>query len=220
VSFHASENKDFLFQLLWLLNRRQKEAAMKAALYVRVSTSTQTTANQKLELEAYCNRQGWPVVECYDDSGISGSGADLSALERLMSEAGTGRFAVVVVYKLDRLGRSTMHLLQVLQRLQAAGVAFVATTQQIDTTTAYGRMLVTFLAAVAEFEKSLIADRVKSGMARAKAEGVHCGRPRKGFDVAKAVLSRKEGVSFRGIAKAAGVSSATVFRALSAVPKG
>lgn len=130
---------------------------MKAGIYIRVSTDSQTTQNQRRELEAYCERQGWKVAGAYDDSGISGAKADRPALNRLLNDAAAGKIGVVVVWKIDRLARSVVHLLQVLQQLQAAGVAFVSTTQQIDTTTAYGRMVLTFLGAVAEFRT--VADR-------------------------------------------------------------
>jgi len=122
---------------------------MKAAVYVRVSTGNgqQTTENQRRELEAYCERQGWKTT-VYDDTGVSGAKASRPALDRMMKDAVAGKIGVVVVVRIDRLARSVVHLLQVLQQLQAAGVGFVSTTQQIDTTTAYGRMVVTFLGAV------------------------------------------------------------------------
>jgi len=192
---------------------------MKAGIYIRVSTDTQTTQNQRRELEAFCDRQGWQIAGLYDDSGISGAKADRPGLDRMMKDAAAGRIGVVVVWKIDRLARSVVHLLQVLQSLQSAGVAFVSTTQQIDTTTAYGRMVLTFLGAVAEFERSLIIERVKAGIGRAKSQGVHCGRPSRDFDLSQALRMREQGIGLRGIAKTLGVGCATVHRAISAVPK-
>lgn len=192
---------------------------MKAALYVRVSTDSQTTLNQRRELEAYCGRQGWDVAQVYDDTGISGAKAERPALNQMLKDAASQKFDVLVVWKIDRLARSTSNLLSILQQLQAAGVGFVATTQQIDTTTAYGRMVLTFLAAIAEFERELIRERVVSGIARAQADGVKCGRPRTGFDVGKAMLMRNEGKSLRSIAKEIGVGFATVHRVLAGVSK-
>jgi DNA invertase Pin-like site-specific DNA recombinase len=188
---------------------------MKAGLYIRVSTANgQTTDNQRRELESYCQRQGWTVTAVYDDTGVSGSKSDRPALNRLLKDAAKGRLEVVVVWKIDRLARSVVHLLQVLQQLQASGVGFVAATQQIDTTTAYGRMVLTFLGAVSEFERELIIERVKIGISRAKSQGVHCGRPKVSLDVERVVQLRKEGVSIREIAKTLKVGCGTVCRSL------
>ena len=188
---------------------------MKAALYIRVSKASQTTDNQRRELEAYCKRQEWEIAGVYDDSGVSGAVAERPALNRLLKDATAGKLDVVVVWKIDRMARSVTHLLQVLQQLQAAGIAFVSTTQAIDTTSAYGRMVLTFLGAIAEFERSLIVERVCAGLARAKAEGVKLGRPRAGFDVNGALTMKKEGRSWSEVAKALGVSVATIRRTVS-----
>ncbi|MBM4142860.1 MAG: hypothetical protein FJ225_04590 [Lentisphaerae bacterium] len=148
----------------------------------------------------YCRRQGWQVVEVYDDTGVSGAKADRPGLNRLLADAARHRFDVVV--------------LSVLQRLQAAGVGFVSTTQQIDTTSAYGRMVLTFLGAIAEFERELIVERVKAGQARARAEGVKIGRPRVAFDVGKAIELRENGLGYKQIARTLGVPRTTLFRTL------
>lgn len=194
---------------------------MRAALYVRVSTGNgrQTTANQEREIQAYCRRQNWQVVEVYNDTGISGAKADRPGLNTLLADAARHRFDVVVCWKIDRMARSVVHLLSVLQRLQASGVGFVSTTQQIDTTSAYGRMVLTFLGAIAEFERELIVERVKAGQARARAEGVKIGRPRVAFDVSKAVELRESGLGYKQIAKALGVPRTTLFRTLRSIPK-
>lgn len=192
---------------------------MIAGLYIRVSTTNgQTTDNQRRELESYCQRQGWKAV-VYDDSGVSGAKEERPALSRMMKDAAAGKIGVVVVWKIDRLARSVVHLLQILQQLQAAGVGFVATTQQIDTTTAYGRMVLTFLGAVAEFERSLIVERVKAGLSRAKAQGVKVGRPRVAVDIRRALALRADGLGYKQIAKALGVPRTTVYRVLSGIPQ-
>lgn len=193
---------------------------MVAGLYIRVSTASghQTTDNQRRELDAYCQRQGWKTV-IYDDSGVSGAKEDRPALNKLLKDAASGKIGVVVVWKIDRLARSVVHLLQVLQQLQAAGVGFVAATQQIDTTTAYGRMVTTFLGAVAEFERSLIVERVKAGLSRAKAQGVKVGRPRVAVDIKTALALRDEGLGYKQIAKALGVPRTTLYRVLSGIPQ-
>lgn len=193
----------------------------KVALYVRVSTEKQTTENQQRELEVYCKRQGWHIVKIYDDSGVSGSIDSRPALDRMLKDAttGTGKFSAIVCWKIDRMARSVVNLLQTLQTLQAAGVGFVSMTQQIDTTTPYGRMVLTFLGAISEFEKSLIQERVCSGLKRAKANGVKLGRPRVAVDVAGALKLRNQGLGYKQIAKQLGLPRTTVYRTLKAIPQ-
>lgn len=192
---------------------------MKAGLYLRVSTSDQTTQNQRVELEAYCRRQGWEVAGTYDDSGVSGAKAERPALNRMLADAASKKLDVIVCWKIDRLGRSTVHLLGLLERLQALGVGFVSTTQAIDTTTAYGRMVLTFLSAIAEFERDLIKERVRAGMRRAREEGVRVGRPRTAIDIRRALELRRAGLGFKQVARQIGVPRSTLFRTLQAIPK-
>jgi DNA invertase Pin-like site-specific DNA recombinase len=195
--------------------------ALRAALYVRVSTLNhgQTTANQRLELEAYCQRQGWTVVEVYDDTGVSGSKADRPALDKMLKDASAHKFDVVVCWKVDRMARSTMHLLQLLQTLQSFSIGYVAATQNLDTTTAAGKMVTVFLSAVAEFELALTRERIVAGQNRARAEGTHIGRKRVGFDVAKALELRGQGLGYLQIARQLGVPRSTLHRTLAAIPK-
>lgn len=192
---------------------------MKVALYVRVSTADQTTDNQKRELLRYCEHRKWTVYKVYEDSGISGAIKNRPALDELMRDSRKGRFQTVLVWKFDRFARSTTHLLQALQEFQSLELNFVSFSEGIDTSTSMGKLIYTFLAGISEFERSLIAERVRSGIARAKAEGIHCGRPRKHFDVSKAVELRNSGHSLRSIAKQLDVGYATVFRQLSTVSK-
>ena len=192
----------------------------KAAIYCRVSTHQQTTENQRLELEAYCRRQEWTVAKVYDDSGVSGKTDDRPALRQMLADSAKGKFSVVVCWKIDRIARSTINLLQILQQLRAAGVDFCATTQAIDTTNSAGRMLMTFLGAIAEFERETIVERVKSGLSRAKANGVKLGRPRVAFDINAALRMRdKEGLGYKQIAKALGIPRTTLYRTMGAIPK-
>lgn len=194
---------------------------MKAALYLRVSSGNgrQTTENQRRELDAYCERQGWRIVEVYDDTGISGAKDDRPALNAMLKAVAKKRFDVVACWKIDRLARSTAHLLSVLQTLQSHGVGFVATTQAIDTTTAYGRMVTTFLGAIAEFERELIVERVKAGQARARAQGTRIGRPRVAIDIRRALELREQGLGYKQIAKVLGVPRTTLYRTLAAIPQ-
>ena len=193
--------------------------AKKVALYFRVSTNLQTIENQRLELEKYCERQGWSIVRTYNDTGLSGSKSDRPALNEMLQDASKNKFQVLVVWKIDRLARSTMDLLNILMTLKANGVDFCSTTQAIDTTTSYGKMVMTFLGAIAEFERDTIIERVNVGLSRAKANGVKLGRPRVGFDVGKALQLKRDGSSWTGIAKELKVSSATLRRIIPALLK-
>jgi DNA invertase Pin-like site-specific DNA recombinase len=192
----------------------------RVALYLRVSTLQQTVDNQRLELEKYCGRQDWKIVHVYHDDGISGSTADRPALKEMLTDAAKGRFQVLAVWKIDRLARSTIDLLNILMTLKNHGVDFVSSTQSIDTTSSYGKMVLTFLAAIAEFEKENIVERVRSGLARAKADGTTLGRPRVAFDVNRALRLRdQEGLGYKQIAKAMGIPRTTLHRTLGAIPK-
>jgi len=191
----------------------------KVALYIRVSTDSQSTQGQLLELQEYCKRQGWTVAKVYDDSGVSGGKYDRPALQSMLADAAKGRFQILACHKIDRLARSTIDLLNILTQLKNAGVDFVSITQAIDTTNSAGRMLMTFLGAIAEWERETIISRVKMGLNLAKMRGVRLGRPTKPIDIAEAVRLRDKGASLRTIAKELGVGCGTVYRALAAVPK-
>ena len=190
---------------------------MKVALYIRVSTNQQTVENQRLELEKYCDRQGWKVVKVYQDDGLSGKSTDRPALQEMLLDASKGKFQVLAVWKIDRLARSTVDLLNILMTLKHHGVDFCSTTQAIDTTNSMGRMIMTFLGAIAEFERETIIERVNAGLSRARDEGVILGRPRAGFDIGKALQMKAEGAGVRRIAKALGVSHGTVHNYLRSV---
>lgn len=177
--------------------------------YVRVSDIEQT---ENLQLDAL-NRAGCDVI--YGDHGVSGSIKYRKGLDELLTSLKAGD--TLVVWKLDRLGRSTIHLLQLLDDLRNRGVDFQAITQGIDTTTAVGRMLYGQLAVFAEFEREQIRERTKAGMAAAKARGVHIGRPRKltvdQIRSAQAkIANRSDTVTH--IAKSYGVAPLTLSRAL------
>ncbi len=184
----------------------------KVAIYVRVSTSGQTVENQERELTAHCQRQGWQVFKVYRDEGFSGAVADRPALKEMMADARLGKFNLLVVWKIDRLARSISHLLEVLTELKGLGIGFVSLTEAINTETAQGRMIANFLGSIAEFERELVVERVRSGMDRAKAAGVRIGRPRAGFDVNEAIRLKQDGQSWSQVAKSVGASSATVRR--------
>ena len=191
----------------------------RAALYLRVSTDCQTTENQRLAIEGYCRLQQWKIVKVYEDVGVSGAQDKRPGLDALKAEVPKGKFDVVIVWKFDRLARSTAHLLDVLSLFKRYGVDFVSTTEAIDTSTAAGRMVLTFLGAIAEFERSIIQERVRAGLDRARAEGKRLGRPRVGFDFQRAVQLRNQGWGYKRIAMELGAKRTTVFRCLSGIPK-
>lgn len=188
----------------------------KVACYIRVSTDNQTTQNQRRELEAYCNRQGWKITKFYDDT-CSGSKSDRPALKQMLADSVKGKIQAVVCWKIDRLARSTSDLLNILLQLKQAGVDFVSATQAIDTTTAYGKMVLTFLGAIAEFEKDTIIERVRVGMARAKADGIRIGRPKVEVDIAQARKLQEQGMGYKQIAKIMGIPKSTLYGALNAL---
>jgi DNA invertase Pin-like site-specific DNA recombinase len=185
---------------------------MKTAIYARVSTADQNCELQLRELRDYVARRGWePAVE-YVDSGVSGAKASRPALDRLMAAATRREFDVLLVYKIDRFGRSVLHLSQQLAALDRCGVRFIAITQGLDTDAANpaSRLLLTILAGVAEFERELIRERTASGLRRAKASGKVLGRPTRIFRRDEVVRRRAEGESWRAIAKALAIPLSTI----------
>ena len=188
---------------------------MKAGLYCRCSGEAQNTEGQERELRAYCQRQGWTVAGVYDDSGISGAKADnRPELAKLLRDAAEGRIGVVVVWKVDRLARSTVDLLNILTTLQKSGVHFCSSTQSIDTSSSLGKMILTLLGCVAEMERDTLIERIHVGIRTAKMNGVRFGRPRAGFDVNGALAMKRDGASWGEVATAVKVSKATVRRVL------
>ena len=148
----------------------------RAAIYARVSTLDQEPENQLAELRRYVTARRWSATE-YVDHGVSGARERRPALDQLLKDARCCRFEVLVCWRLDRLGRNLRHLVVLLDELQAVGVSFVSLGEGIDCTTPAGRLQLHVLAALAEFERARIAERVKAGLARAKRQGTRLGRP-------------------------------------------
>src|SRR4051812_27804636 len=151
-----------------------------AALYVRVSTDGQTVENQTRELRQIAERRGWEVVEIYNDAGVSGSkGRDKRpGLDQMLKDASRRKFDVVMCWAIDRLGRSLIDLLSTIQHLEAVGVDLYLDQQSIDTTTPMGKLVFQITGAFAEFERSIIRQRIKAGLKRVVAEGRRLGRPK------------------------------------------
>jgi DNA invertase Pin-like site-specific DNA recombinase len=189
---------------------------MRAAIYARVSTFDQEPENQLAEVRRYVEARGWTAVE-YVDRGVSGAKDRRPALDQLVAGAKRRKFDVVVCWRLDRLGRNLRHLITLLEELQSLGVAFVSLAEGIDATTPAGKLQMHILGAIAEFERARIAERVKAGLQRARAEGKHLGRPRK----APTSIAIPGG-SVRAAAAAWGVSKSTAARWIAAghVPAG
>jgi len=167
------------------------------------------------ELRQVASQRGWRVIGEYVDEGISGCRQDRPALGRLLIDAQRGRIDTVVVWKLDRLGRSLQHLLRLLDDLQRLGVGFVSVRDAgIDTTTAQGRLMLQVLGAFAEFERALIQERVRAGVERAQAAGKHCGRPKVEVDVRPALALIKEGHGLKAISTMLKMSRSTLRRRL------
>ncbi len=194
---------------------------MKTAIYARVSTAnnSQSPEMQLRELRDYCQRRGWEVSGEYVDNGVSGAKESRPELNRLIAAAHKRRFDAVVVWKFDRFARSVSHLLRALETFNALGVAFISLSEQMDTTTPTGKMIFTILGAVAELERSLIAERVKAGLRNARAKGQRLGRPRVVVDRARIAALRTQGLAWAKIAERLGIGEGTVRRAAGASAK-
>jgi len=188
---------------------------MRAAIYGRISTSNhgQDIGLQTRELRQLCEARGWEVSGEYLDEGISGAKDSRPELNRLMADAHKRRFDAVIVWKFDRFARSVSHLLRALETFNALGIAFVSLSEQVDTTTPAGRMIFTVLGAVAELERSLIAERVRAGLRNARAKGKRLGRPPVSVDTARIASLRASGQSWPQIARELGVSVGKVYQA-------
>jgi putative DNA-invertase from lambdoid prophage Rac len=185
---------------------------MKSAIYARVSTTDQNCEMQLREVREYVARRGWAAAIEFIDAGVSGMKASRPALDRLMTGAARYDFDCVLVWKIDRFGRSVLHLSQQLAALTSYGVRFIAISQAIDTDAANpaSRLLLTILAGVAEFEREIIRERTLSGVRAAKARGKVLGRPRRIFRRDEVAILRAKGQSWRAIAQTLAVPVSTV----------
>jgi DNA invertase Pin-like site-specific DNA recombinase len=186
---------------------------LNTAIYARVSTSNtgQSPEMQIRELREYCKRRGWKISHAYIDEGISGAKESRPQLNKLLADAHLRRFDAVVCWRFDRFARSVSHLLRALETFKALGIEFVSLSEQVDTSTPAGKLVFTVLGAVAELERSLIAERVRAGLRNARAKGKTLGRPRKRIDLDEIKRLRSAGSSWRAVGTALGVSAATAF---------
>ncbi|MDB6154763.1 MAG: Resolvase domain protein [Chthoniobacteraceae bacterium] len=184
---------------------------MRVAVYLRVSTEQQSHDSQRAELEDYCQRRGWKDVRWFTETA-SGAKQDRSGLNDLMTLVRRGKLDAVVAFKLDRLARSLVHLAQLIAEFQAHGVALVCPSQGIDTSNANpaAMLQINVLAAVAQFEREIIIERVNAGIAAAKQRGVRMGRPPKMHKYAAEVSAMMaEGVSAAEIGRRLGIPGST-----------
>ena len=188
----------------------------RAALYVRVSTDAQTVENQTRELRQVAERRGWDVVEVYSDAGISGAKGrnGRPGLDSMLKDASRRKFDIVMAWAIDRLGRSLIDLLDTIQHLEVCGVDLYLDQQAIDTTTTpMGKLVFQVTGAFAEFERTMIRQRIKAGLKRAVAQGVKLGRPKIDSTIERKVRKQlAKGVGILKVAKSLGIGTGTVQR--------
>jgi DNA invertase Pin-like site-specific DNA recombinase len=170
---------------------------------------------QRHETAELVERRGWKLHADFADEGISGAHGRRPAFQAMMKAARQRRFDCLIVYRCDRLFRSLKDLVWTIDELASLGIGFCSVHEAFDTTTAQGRLMLGLIASVAEFERSVLVERTKSGLAAAKRRGVQLGRPRVAVDVRRAEQLRALGKSFKDVASALGVGVGTLHRALS-----
>ncbi|MBX2897942.1 recombinase family protein [Candidatus Obscuribacterales bacterium] len=192
----------------------------RVAIYARVSTPSQTVENQLIELRAVAQRSGWQIVVELTDNGISGAkGRDQRpAFDELLKRSTRREFDVVMVWAIDRIGRSIQHLVTFMNDMQSVGIDLYIHQQSIDTTTAAGRMIFGVFSALGQYERELIRERIMAGQQRARAQGIKIGRPSKMNDAVKTSvkLLKGKGVGIREIASKLEIGIGTVYSVLKA----
>jgi DNA invertase Pin-like site-specific DNA recombinase len=187
----------------------------RAALYVGVSTDRQTVENQVAALTKVAEARGSQIVETFNDAGISGAKGrtDRPGLDQMLKDAQRGSFDVVMVWAIDRIGRSLVDLLNTIEGLKECGVDLYLDQQAIDTTTPSGKLMLQMTGAFAEFERAMIQARIHAGLRRAVANGRKLGRPLNDPDaIDKARLALGDGLGINRVAKLVGLSNGTVQR--------
>jgi DNA invertase Pin-like site-specific DNA recombinase len=184
----------------------------RAALYARVSTPDQHVETQLYDLRKLAAQRGFEVSLEYCDRGVSGSKARRPGLDAMLADARRGEFSVLLVAAFDRVARSTKNFLEIVDELQDLGIEFISAREAIDTSTPMGKMFVTLIGSIAELEKSILVERIRAGMRRARMEGQRLGRAPLDIDHAALVRDRLAGMSLTVVAKKYGVSRASVVR--------
>ena len=193
----------------------------KVAIYVRVSTSSQTVENQIRDLESVALANDWEVVQIYSDKGISGKHGreKRPQFDELMKDAYRKKFDLIMSWDVSRLGRSLKNLVEFMEDIQSKGIDLFLLQNGIDTTTPSGRAMFGMLSVFSSFERELISERVKSGLERAKANGKKLGRPSNMNDGLRSSirLLRERNLGIKKIARELGIGVCTVYKALEAV---
>jgi DNA invertase Pin-like site-specific DNA recombinase len=186
----------------------------RAALYVRVSTLDQHPETQLHDLRQFASQRGFQIVQEYVDHGFCGARARRPALDKMMEDARRHHFDALLVWSCDRLARSTKHLLQTLDELNGMGISFLSQREAIDSEGPLGRAIIVIVSAMAELERCIIIERVRAGMRRAKIEGRRIGRAPLNVNRVVLLRDRERGLSLNQLAKAHGISKASVCRVL------
>ena len=186
----------------------------KVAVYVRVSTRDQSVEMQLNDLERYSKERGLSIFNVYKDNGVSGTKETRPALDDLMDDAKKRRFDVVLVWRFDRFARSTKHLVTALYEFRNLGIDFISYQENIDTSSPLGEAIFTIISAMSKLERDIIAERVKGGLRKAKANGKRLGRPKSEVDTDKVIEYKEQGKSIREIAKEMGIHRSKVERTL------
>lgn len=196
------------------------KSTIRAALYARISTLNhgQDCEVQLRELRQYCQRRGFEIAEEFVDKGVSGLRERRPALDRLMISCRKRLVDAVVVYRYDRFARSLRQLVNSLEEFRALNIEFISLHEGVDTSTPNGRLVFGIFASIAEFERELIRDRVRSGLAAAKAKGKRIGRPKLAVDASKVASLRQQGRSWAEITLETGISKGTAQRAVAGLP--
>jgi DNA invertase Pin-like site-specific DNA recombinase len=189
----------------------------RIGIYLRVSTSEQSTELQLREINQFLDARGWQNREIYEDSGLSGANSNRPQLKRLLSDVKQRKIDIVICWKMDRLFRSLKDLIVTLQEFSELGIEFISLKDNVDLSTSSGKLLMHLLGAFAEFERNLIVERVRAGLVNAKAKGKRLGRPIKRNEEEIRTL-RTNGLSIRSIAKELKISKSTVQSVVSRKP--
>ena len=186
----------------------------RAAIYVRVSTKDQSVGMQLNDLERYTKERELNIFKVYEDNGVSGTKETRPALGQLMDDARKRKFDIVLVWRFDRFARSTKHLVNALYEFRNLGIDFISYQENIDTSSPLGEAIFTIISAMSKLERDIIAERVKGGLRKARANGITLGRPNSVIDMDKLIKYKEQGMSIREIAKELGLSRGKVERTL------
>ncbi len=183
-------------------------------IYVRVSTKDQSVDMQLNDLQRYSKERGFKVFKTYKDYGVSGTKDKRAGLNQLMDNARKRKFDVVLVWRFDRFARSTKHLVNALYEFRNLGIDFISYQENIDTSSPLGEAIFTIISAMAKLERDIIAERVRGGLRRARANGKRLGRPKHTIDTERVIEHRNQNKSIRQIASEMKLSRGTVERTL------